>query len=80
MKTLKRGPWILKVVVAVVLVFGALGFTKPAAAYRECTSQEYQYCSQFSGPAVTCGPYQQYFSNSCFAHCSGFTNCQEGLQ
>ncbi len=77
MTTTKRGPWILKLAVTALLVIAALGVTKPAAAYRECTPQENYTCSHTGGSRVVCGTqlYHYCFTNSCFAQCSGFTNC-----
>jgi hypothetical protein len=77
MKAKARGLWVLKLAVTAILVFGALGVTKPAAAYKECTPQEFQICNQFAGPRVACGSPTSpiCFSNSCFGQCSGFSNC-----
>jgi hypothetical protein len=66
---------ILKLAVAVALLFGALGFTSPAAAYRECTPEQNYACSHMGGPPVQCSPFHYCFKNSCYASCSGFTGC-----
>jgi hypothetical protein len=72
---MKRSRLFLKLVTAGALVTAVLGFAQPSRAYRECTSAENYTCSQMGGPKVVCTSFHYCFQNSCFAKCSGFTNC-----
>jgi hypothetical protein len=73
---MRRSRLILKLVAAGSLVFAVLGGSQPATAFRHCTPQETNLCSQMGGPKVVCGNLHACFQNSCFAQCSGFTtNC-----